>query len=492
MPDLNHPTLYQINSRIWLNQTPRNLKRQATLDDIPDTEISSIANLGFDWIYLLGVWQTGEIGKRLVRTNPEWRKEYALILPNLQEEDMCGSCFAITGYNVDPSLGGNAALMRLRDRLHKNGLHLMLDFIPNHTAIDHPWVKENPEMYVTGTEVQLQHEPRNYVRLQSSRGNLILAHGRDPNFPGWSDTLQLNYGNPAVQEAMATELVKVSEMCDGVRCDMAMLLLPEVFQRTWGICATPFWPFSIERVRHQYPDFIFLAEVYWDLEWTLQQQGFDYTYDKRLYDRLINQNARSVRDHLRGDKDYQQKLTRFLENHDERRAAKALSPDTHKAAAIITYLLPGMRFFHQGQLDGLQVKIPMQLCRCPEEIGNPMLRQFYTRLLECIRLPVIHHGDWQFIDPTPAWDANLTWDNFVAYSWQEPSGQRLLVAVNYSPNRCQCYLRFSHLELSDCSYQLKDHMGSTNYIQEGKNLLATGLYLDVPKWGYHVFEILER
>jgi len=491
MPDLSHPALYQINSRIWLNQISRNLKRKATLDDIPDSEINAIANLGFDWIYLLGVWQTGEIGKQLVRNNAEWRKEYALILPDLQEDDLCGSCFAITGYNVDLSLGGNAELIRLRNRLRKNGIRLMLDFIPNHTAIDHPWVKESPEMYVPGSEMQLQREPRNYIRLQSTKGNIILAHGRDPNFPGWSDTLQLNYGNPAVQEAMAAELANVAEMCDGVRCDMAMLLLPEVFKRTWGIDSTPFWPLSIDRVRRHYPDFIFLAEVYWDLEWTLQQQGFDYTYDKRLYDRLIEQKTRLIRDHLRGNKAYQQKLTRFLENHDERRAAVAFSLETHQAAAIIAYLSPGMRFFHQGQLDGLKIKMPVQLCRRPEEIGNPKLRKFYARLMECIRLPAIRHGEWQLIEPTPAWDANWTWDNFVVFSWQESEGQHLLVAVNYSPQQSQCLIPLPHLESHDCTYQLTDLMGSSKYIQDSDSLIAPGLYLDIPKWGYHVFEIHE-
>jgi hypothetical protein len=425
----------------------------------------------------------------MVRTNPEWRKEYKLILPDLQEDDLCGSCFAITGYNVDPDLGGNQALLRLRDRLRNHGLRLMLDFIPNHTAIDHPWVNENPEMYVLGTESQLQHEPRNYIRVQSSRGNIILAHGRDPNFSGWSDTLQLNYGNPVVQESMAQELENLAELCDGVRCDMAMLLLPEIFKRTWGITTSPFWLMCIDRVRRRFPDFTLLAEVYWDLEWTLQQQGFDYTYDKRLYDRLIHQNARSVRDHLRGDRHYQQKMTRFLENHDERRAADVFLPDIHQAAAVITYLSPGMHFFHHGQLDGLKVKIPVQICRRPEEVGNPLLREFYTRLLECIRLPVVQIGEWQLIEPKPAWEPNWTWDNCVAFSWQESAGQQLLVAVNYSPHQSQCYLPLPHLASSHWTYQFTDLMGSSKFIQDGNSLVSPGLYMDISKWGYHVFEI---
>ena len=133
---------------------------------------------------------------------------------------------------------------------------------------------------------------------------------------------------------------------------MAMLVLPDVFERTWGIRPDPFWPKAIEAVRRGHPDFVFMAEVYWDLEWTLQQQGFDYAYDKRLYDRLREQTAGPVRAHLRAAPDYQDKLARFLENHDEPRAASTFAPEVHAAAAVLTYLSPGLRFFHQGQTRG--------------------------------------------------------------------------------------------------------------------------------------------
>ena len=117
-------------------------------------------------------------------------------------------------------------------------------------------------------------------------GPRILAHGRDPNYPGWPDTLQLDYANPLLQKSQIDELIAIAGKCDGVRCDMAMLVLPEVFQRTWGVDPAPFWPKATAAVRGAHSAFTFLAEVYWDLEWTLQQQGFDYCYDKRLYDRL--------------------------------------------------------------------------------------------------------------------------------------------------------------------------------------------------------------
>ena len=155
--------------------------------------------------------------------------------------------------------------------------------------------------------------------------------------------------------------------CDGVRCDMAMLLLPDVFQRTWGLTPEPFWPRATAAVRAAHPGFTFLAEVYWDLEWTLQQQGFDYCYDKRLYDRLQAGNAHAMRDHLNAGLDYQDKLARFLENHDEPRAASTFAWPQHRAAAAITFLSPGLRFFQQGEFEGARVRVPAHLCRGPVE-----------------------------------------------------------------------------------------------------------------------------
>ena len=298
----------------------------------------------------------------------------------MREEDIAGSGFAITGYEVHPDLGGDAALARLRQRLAKRGLKLMLDFVPNHMALDHPWVESHPEYFVAGTEDALAREPQNYIRVKRKKGDMILAYGRDPYFSGWPDTLQLDYSNPATQEAMIRELEKIAGQCDGVRCDMAMLILPEVFERTWGRKPAPFWPQAIQRVREQAPDFCFMAEVYWDLEWTLQQQGFDYTYDKRLYDRLREGHARPVREHLHAALDYQTKLARFLENHDEPRAAASFDPRVHRAAAVITYFIPGLRFFHQGQFEGRKKRISPHLVRAPEESPDKEIEEFYDQL----------------------------------------------------------------------------------------------------------------
>jgi glycosidase len=451
-----YPSLYQINTRVRLTELSRTLGRPATLDDIPDAELDHLAEMGFDWIWFLSVWQTGPAGRNISRKLPEWRREFEETLPDLTEEDIAGSGFAITGYTVHTDLGGDAALARLRERLSRRGLKLILDFVPNHTALDHPWVESHPDHYVSGTEQAVIWEPKNYIRIEHPDQDMIFAHGRDPFFPGWPDTLQLNYGNPSLQEAMIGQLLRIAGQCDGVRCDMAMLVLPDVFERTWGILSQPFWPQATTRVRDAFPDFVFMAEVYWDLEWILQQQGFDYTYDKRLYDRLGEKHARPVREHLMADPGYQNKMARFLENHDEPRAAAVFTPEVHEAAAVITFLSTGLRFFHQGQFEGCTRRISPHLVRGPDVPVNEHLMRFYDRLIGVLRHPVVRNGRWQLLDCVPAWEGNGSVDAFVVFAWEDDSGDRMLVAVNYADHQSQCFVRipFSDVCGSGCAVAL--------------------------------------
>ncbi len=494
MPTPTYPSLYQVNTRVWIQLLSKPLNRPATLDDIPDTALDEIVSLGFDWVYCLGVWQMGKAGRAVSLSNREWLEDYRQLLIDLSDDDVCGSCFAIQGYRVSDRMGGRAALERLRDRLHQRGLKLMLDFVPNHMAPDHAWVQSNPEFFVQGTEELLAREPQNYCRVSTATGEIIFAYGRDPYFAGWSDTLQLNYGNPALQAAMLGELLTIAQMCDGVRCDMAMLILPEIFESVWGIAIAPFWQSATQKARQQHPGFVFLAEVYWDMEWTLQQCGFDYTYDKRLYDRLLEQHAQPVREHFYADLDYQAKSARFLENHDEARAAGTFPADVHRAAAILTFLSPGLRFFHEGQLEGWKHKISVHLQRGPTEPIDEELHLFYRQLLACLRSPVLRSGTWRLLNCRPAWEGNGTSNEFISFTWEgdEKAGfaekQRLLIIVNYAPHPSQCYVTLPYDDLANKTYFFKDLMSSIIYDRPGDSLVS-GLYFDMPEWGYHVFDI---
>ncbi|MBZ5856065.1 alpha-amylase family glycosyl hydrolase [Flavihumibacter profundi] len=489
MQQPKYPSLYQINTRVRLTELSKELGRKATLDDIPDGELDDLAEMGFDWIWYLSVWTTGELARMVSLENPDFRRDFEATIPDLKEDDIGGSGFAIAGYKVHPDLGGDDALKRLRERLSRRGLKLMLDFVPNHMGPDHPWVEDHPEYFVAGTEDDLEKYPQNYKRVKRRQGDMILAYGRDPYFAGWPDTVQLDYSNPATVQAMLNELLRISSQCDGLRCDMSMLILPDVFEKTWGRKAQIFWPVATKAVRDKTPGFCFMAEVYWDMEWELQQQGFDYTYDKRLYDRLTEGHARAVREHFYAGLDYQDKLARFLENHDEPRAAATFEQKNHEAAAVITFLSPGLRFFHQGQFEGKKKRISPHLIRGPQEPLNAALQNFYNGLLIVIGKPLFRNGQWRLLECLPTWDGNGSWDAFIAFAWEGNDGAKSLVAVNYSPNASQCFVHLPFGALNDKSVRFSDLLSPATYDRDGNELLAKGIFLDMPAWGYHIFEV---
>jgi hypothetical protein len=492
-----HPSVYQIDTSILIGERSRRLGRKATLDDIPEDFLDEVRGLGFACVWLMGVWQTGAAGRSVSRGRRDWREEFRKVLPDLKEEDICGSPFAVQAYSVHGDFGGDSALMRLRERLTQRGLRLILDFVPNHTALDHAWVRAHPDYYVHGTEADLGREPGNFLTVDVGGAVHVLAHGRDPGSPAWPDTLQLDYRHEGARRAMVEELRGIASRCDGVRCDMAMLLIPEVIRRTWGDRGgsadgapddEPFWPIAVEAVRRERPDFLFIAEVYWGLEEQLQQQGFDFTYDKPLYDRLRSGVASTVRERLRAPLSFQDRSVRFLENHDEARAAAVFAPEAHRAAAVAAYLLPGLRLFHEGQLEGRKVQASVHLVRRPEEPVDVSLRDFYRQLLAVLRRPEAH-GRWRSVPCRPAWPGNDSFEGFIASTWEGEGGRAFLVAVNFAPTRGQCFVSSPLLVPGRRVVTFVDLLSEARYEREGDDLETRGLYLDLPGWGRHIFEV---
>ena len=443
-------------------------------------------------MWLLGVWQTGEAGRAVSRRRPDWQAEYRDALVDVRPADVTGSPFAVREYTVHRDFGGPAALARLRDRLRARDVRLVLDFVANHTALDHPWVSEHPEFFVHGSEADLAREPQNYVRVDTRAGPRVLAHGRDPYFPGWPDTLQLNYRHQSLRQAMTDVLRQLADQCDGVRCDMAMLLLPDVIARTWGersrpadgstAIDEPFWPDAIGAVRRRRPDFVFVAEVYWGLESTLQRQGFDYTYDKQLYDLLRAQDAEAIITHLRADPELQRRSVHFLENHDEPRAAATFAPATHRAAAVLALLAPGMRLVHEGQLTGRRVRASNHLRRRAPEPVDRELEAFYAQLLAIMRREEVREGQWRPLDREPDARGGASWRQLVAFSW-ERGERRLLVAVNWGSARAQGYVRLSFSGLDGSTWLLTDLLDpALRSERDGAELAKRGLYLELPGW----------
>src|SRR5277367_6388527 len=309
-----YPTVYEINTWAWLSDLSRKYGKTLDLSSVPSQEWDAIAAYGFDAVWLMGVWERSPAGIAIANRNEGLLEDFRRALPDFSPADNVGSPYSIRRYIVDPHLGGPEGLAVARAELSKRGMKLLLDFVPNHLAPDHPWVSEHPEYFICGNSEDFGNDPSSYIEV----GGKFCACGRDPFFPAWPDVLQLNAFEPGLRQAVLETVSSIAQQCDGVRCDMAMLMLNAIFERTWGTRvgpppATEYWVDLISAIKSSHPGFLFIAEAYWDLEWELQQQGFDFCYDKKLYDRLEHSNAESIRLHLSADPAYQNKLLLFIE-----------------------------------------------------------------------------------------------------------------------------------------------------------------------------------
>jgi hypothetical protein len=483
-----YPLIYEINTWVWLRELGQRYQRPITLASVPSEEWDGLAAFGFDAVWFMGVWERSPEGIRISMNNPGLLTDFRRALPDFKEEDNVGSPYCVRRYLVDAELGGREGLASAREQLAKRGMRLILDYVPNHVAPDHPWALEHPEYFIQGSLEDLEREPAAFLQV----GEKIIACGRDPYFPAWPDVLQLNGFHPGLRQAAIDTVTEIASQCDGMRCDMAMLLMNQIFERTWWERAGPrpaaeYWPELIGAVKRKHPAVKFIAEAYWDLEWELQLHGFDYCYDKRLYDRLEHDAAESVRLHLCADLAYQERLVRFVENHDEPRAALTFHPPKHLAAALTVATLPGARLLHEGQLEGRKVRLPVFLSRRPEEPANEDLRAFYRKLLGAVNTDAFSEGEWCLCE-REGWPDNQSHLNLVA--WCRRHGEeRYLIVVNLSSFPSQGLVRVPWNEVGGRLWRLTDVLSGEDFERDGSQMLDPGLYVDLGPWGCHFLKL---
>lgn len=482
------PVLYQARPRRMLQELRERGLPSASLADIPDTWFSNIAAQGFDWIYLLGVWQTGPRSRAVSVSHPSMAHDHPNHLPDWTAADVCGSPFAIQSWTPHDDFGALEGLRGFRDAAGRHGLKLMLDYVPNHVGLDHPWAITHPAWFFSAPA-----ESPQGVSAASTTEGPWLMHGKDPYFPPWPDTFQLNLFHPEVRAAQREVIAAMASQCDGLRCDMAMLPLSDVFQSTWGQAASDipgfaadtsdYWPGMINAARDINPCFLFLAECYWDREWDLMCQGFDYCYDKRLYERLAHGNSEEVNGHLKAAPEFRDKCAHFLENHDEPRAATVFG-ERRRAAAVVNYFAPGLRFVHQGQENGLRISDSVHLSRIAHQPSERSEQDFYRRLIRLSSLA--SHFSWRLLFPEPAWSGNPTHTHFVAMAIGEGLSPAVVIA-NYSSVTSQCHLRW---EWTENPINLVDLMQDFPLVhQSHEEIRKSGLYIDLPPWGYHYISL---
>lgn len=496
------PFIYEINTWIWLNDLSRIHHQSVTLANVPQEALDDLGKLGVDAVWLMGIWQRSPAARQVGLT---YKHEYLPVLPDLTDDDVIGSAYAIGAYEVDARLGGRDGLAIFRRELQARGLKLILDFVPNHVAADHPWVTTHPDYLVRANAYEFHHHNDLFFATNDAWGRtLYAAHGRDPYFPAWIDTAQVNAFSEAYRLGALQTLRDIATQCDGVRCDMAMLLLNSVFANTWGdyleesLPPVEFWVEIIGALKTHNPYFLFIAEAYWGLEGTLLQQGFDFTYDKTLYDRIGEGSIAKLREHLSADLGYQKHTLRFIENHDEPRAATSFGIPKSEAGAALICTLPGAVLLHDGQFTGRTIKLPVQIRRQPDELPNKDLQAFYARLLSETRAPIYQDGEWQLLEVQPTPDDGATYTNVLAYDWHLKNAnadERRLIIVNLTADWVRGAVKLSGWnELLDDDWCLYEVLNDTYYFRYGSKLHDEGLLVELKPFGAQIFrfECIDR
>lgn len=485
---MNNTSLYQINTRAFC------FKKNKNLLEIPLDYFRNLKALGIDYIWFMGVWEP------LTQTyidkyckEPGLLKEYRNALPDVREDDIVGSPYAISNYNLNPCLGNPEDIGLLKQKLNSVGLKLIVDFVPNHFGASTPLVATHDYLFLKCSKNDFLSDDVTFFEPDNNKGS-YFAHGKDPNYPAWGDTIQVNYFNDNARKFMINVLLNIAKVSDGVRCDMAMLALNRIFAKTWKkvlshqdhtIPSSEFWTDAILEVKKSHPEFIFIAETYWDTEWEMQELGFDYTYDKRLLDRIVYSNANDIREHLKAQSSYQEKLVRFIENHDEERSITSLGEEKAKMAAIIISTILGMRFYYDGEFEGAPIRLPVQLRREPNFIENREIKNFYLKLLNIVNNDIFRKGKWSLLDVTSGSD-NLSYNNILAWSF-EYQNEMIVTVINYSE-----YLSSAHIKFNcGCSEKinLKDLLNNTTYERKRADIENYGLYVELKRYNAHIFHI---
>jgi len=457
----DQPVIYEVNTAAWLTDLSHIYNRRVTLGDVSGYEWDALAPYGVDAVWLMGVWERSPSGVRLTQADDALMTSLREVLPDLNNGDLMGSPFCIRRYDVDTRLGGFEGLEKARRELAVRGLRLILDYVPDHVAPDHPWVTQHPERFVDGS-------------------------------------LELDAFAPALRVATITTLSDIADHCDGIRCDSADLMMNRVFAKAGGGDRSrpepldEFWPPIIGALRANHPEIMLFAEAHWNVEWDLQQQGFDFCYDKRLYDRLISGATQDIRDHLRAEMSFQARTIRFLESHDVPRIAGQLDVDAQRAAAVCIATLPGAALWHEGQFEARRVRLPVLLSRRPPEPLNRELRTWHEQLLATVKASRMRSGSWQLLDVI-GWPDNASADHLLAWCWYgESGGDRHVIVVNYDDAPAQGRVLVPWADLRDQQWRLADLLSGAQFRCDGGEILEQGLYVGLPGWGTHVLAVATR
>lgn len=484
------PYLYSLS--IKYNKPIKSLK------DIPDTEFNDWQSMGFNWIWLCGAWQIGENIIHHDLTDKILLDRYKEILPDWTEEDVVGYPLCIYKYSVNPRLGTVDDLIWFRKELSIRGIKLMLDFVPNDTAIDAPEMSSHPDFYIRSLI-----KPRN-DKFDSSRfmeKNNGVAYGAGKWMPPIRFTAQLNFFRNDVREYQINRMVQVSDLCDGFRIHLAQYLINANFAEYWTQeLFTPqspnyvdvdfknpqneFWLNAITRIRNQNPNFVLIAESYgYENQASLLNSGFNYVYEKELLDKLVFSDVNGFRNMIFNNKFItSKKMVHFVENHDEVRVLHRFWKNEKMAcagsAALLT--LPGIRLFYFHQWLGYMNQVDVNLRRCFKPSTNATIAQFYKRLFRILDTNAIRYGNWY---PLVVHNS----ESIIAWKWIKDD-QHILVTVNINNVKSGGWIICDDVPENQKEVQFRELITHTIFMRNPNEMKSKGLNVILDEYQTQIFE----
>ena len=475
-----HPILYEISTRPWLYELTQKYNRPITkLKDIPLEEFDNLRENGIDIVWMMGVWKLGNCGLKFDR-----ELDFTNVLPDCTKDDIIGSPYAIVEYICNPEIGTNEDLIWLKEELNSRDLKLMLDFVPNHSAIDAP-TASNPKLYIRAPKGK-----KNSERYTDTG----FAFGRYNNKANpWQDVIQWNYWEEETRKIMKDNLLTVLSFADGIRCDVCGLLLNDAIGDTWKEeldywgykrPENEFWEYALAEVKQKYPDAILLAEVYEpeQIE-SLYKLGFTYTYNKDLFVKL-HKSSKELNAYIKSvEPEYWHHSANFVENHDENRIVYNMgSTDKAMAAGTIAATIGGMTFLNHGQWSGYKNKLEVHLRRGYNEMQNEEVKKYYKKLMQIIQDPAFRGEKLNVVE-------NMTEkkkDDFVAFI-REKEESYYLVVVNYSDTFGCANIPISNLQgKGECS--IRDVINDREYLRIAENIRKEGLIICIIPWETQIFK----
>jgi hypothetical protein len=441
----------RVDARVWLREEAQEAARPVDLGTLLPSRSGLLLEEGFGWLWLGGIWDPGETGRWIARRSALLIERLREDLSDLETSDIDGPALPPRAHRVRDDLGGDQGLDMLRKDLLARGIRLLVDFVPDCIAPDHPWVKEHPEFILRPATGPCPEESATPSLPAVPAAALALRH-------------------PGAREAVMAELDRVARRVDGIH--IAGRPTPDLGEFLSG---------ALERLRAEHPRLLVVGEG--------SIPRVDVETDGSFRDRVLAMDSGAVAEAVK--EGARRPRARFLEDPGGPRAAERLPRLRHEAAAVLAYLSASLAVFMDGEIEGRKRPWNPYLTRRVPELPDGEIRSFYGRLLDVLARPAAR-SPCRVLPLSRAWEENETWRQVIVFARGEAGMPLILVAVNFGPADAQCYASVEGLLGESGGWLLQDLFSTQVYTRDRGDLAQRGLYLALAPWDYNVFEVTPR